>query len=743
MHVQMDFRSRDLCRREVEDFSRRSGREEEDVVSVAVRLATERAGRPGTDPREGTVGYFLIGDGRLQLETEIGYRPTLRRAMERHVLRHALPAYLLVIAITTILLSLAAMLIVGAGPPWWWLAVTGLAVLLVASRTAVSLVNWCASLLAPPRALPRLDFSKGIPEAHRTAVIVPAMLSSAATVDRLLENLELRYLGNRGPNLLMVLLTDLPDALQEQMPEDKPLLDRASTRIRESSTPSMPDAGKTVFHLLHRPRLWNPQQRRWMGHERKRGKIEDFNRLVLTGATESFSLIEGGVAQLRGVRYGIVLDADTQLPPQAAWKMVASMAHPLNRPHVDTAHQCVTRGYGILQPRLAVSLPQSQRSRFAGLYAGDVGLDPYTREVSNVYQDLFGQGQFVGKAIYDIEAFDAAVSARFPDNRILSHDLIEGCHARCGFLSDVELLEDHPERYLADASRRRRWARGDWQIARWLLPCVPGPDKTRRPNPLGTLAKWMILDNLRRTLVPAAVLAALLLGWFGEPSAALPWTVVLVIVFLLPDLLRIDAIGRVQTQPPEMVHPSALRGGKGTARLGNQPSGTAADPISRRHVLDRDLPDSVASGQPPASIGVADGLRRRPRGADHPGRHVPGDVAGAGRRRARRRVAGGVHRVGPHARRDGIDPRRGPAPGRMVRLAGDHVVHGKSDAAPRRRHRRSPADFPPERLLGEPGSTSRDSRGRGITGCLPTTSRRTRPSARRLARRPRTWEWPC
>ncbi len=413
VHVQMDFRSRDLCRREVEDFSRRSGREEEDVVSVAVRLATERAGRPGTDPREGTVGYFLIGDGRLQLETEIGYRPTLRRAMERHVLRHALPAYLLVIAITTILLSLAAMLIVGAGPPWWWLAVTGLAVLLVASRTAVSLVNWCASLLAPPRALPRLDFSKGIPEAHRTAVIVPAMLSSAATVDRLLENLELRYLGNRGPNLLMVLLTDLPDALQEQMPEDKPLLDRASTRIRELNA-QYADAGKTVFHLLHRPRLWNPQQRRWMGHERKRGKIEDFNRLVLTGATESFSLIEGGVAQLRGVRYGIVLDADTQLPPQAAWKMVASMAHPLNRPHVDTAHQCVTRGYGILQPRLAVSLPQSQRSRFAGLYAGDVGLDPYTREVSNVYQDLFGQGQFVGKAIYDIEAFDAAVTPDSP-----------------------------------------------------------------------------------------------------------------------------------------------------------------------------------------------------------------------------------------------------------------------------------------------------------------------------------------
>lgn len=537
VHLEMDFRSRDLCRREIEDLSRRSGREEEDVASAALRLATERTQRPETDPREGTVGYFLIGDGRSELETETQYRPSLRQRIERYVLGWALPVYLLAIALLTAVLSFALILIVGSGPPWWWLAVTSPAVILVASRSAVSLVNWWASLLVPPRALPRLDFSKGIPAAHRTAVIVPAMLSSAATVDKLLEHLELRYLGNRSPNLLMVLLTDLPDALQEQMPEDGPLLERALGRIRELNA-QYAGAGQTVFHILHRPRLWNPRQQRWMGHERKRGKIEHFNRLVLMGATEPFSLVEGDIVQLRSVRYGIVLDADTQLPPQAAWKMTASMAHPLNRPHVDSTHQCVTRGYGILQPRLAVSLPQSQRSRFASLFAGDVGLDPYTREVSNVHQDLFGQGQFVGKAIYDIKAFDTAVSARFPDNRILSHDLIEGCHARCGFLGDVELLEDHPERYLADASRRRRWARGDWQIARWLLPRVPGPDNTRRPNPLEMLARWMILDNLRRTLVPAAMLAALLLGWFGAPNTALPWTAMLVIVFLLPDFLR-------------------------------------------------------------------------------------------------------------------------------------------------------------------------------------------------------------
>ena len=536
-HEREDFRSRDLCRREIEDLSRRSGREEWDVAETVLRLANERSLSPEGDPREKTVGYYLVGDGRARIEAEIRYRPSLHRRLKRRIRRAGLPIYLLAIATFTAALSLAVMSVAGTGQPSWWLAAAGTATLLAASRSAVSLVNWWVSLGFTPRVLPRLDFSQGIPDDHRTAVVVPAMLTSASAVDRLLEHLELRFLGNRDSNLPMVLLTDLPDANQEALPGDAALIERATSRIRKLNA-QYATFGGTAFYLLHRARRWNPRQHCWMGHERKRGKIEDFNRLVLTGATEPFAWIEGDPAALRDVRYAIVLDADTQLPPRAAWRMIAALAHPLNRPHVDPARRCVTRGYGILQPRLGVSLPQSQSSRFAALFAGDVGLDPYSREVSNVYQDLFGQGQFVGKGIYDIRAFDEAVSARFPDNRILSHDLIEGCHARCGFLGDVELLEDHPTRYLADVARRRRWARGDWQIARWLLPRVPGPDGKRQPNPLGWLARWMILDNLRRTLVPGALLTALLLGWFGIPQSATAWTALLAGVFLLPNMLR-------------------------------------------------------------------------------------------------------------------------------------------------------------------------------------------------------------
>ena len=462
--------------------------------------------------------------------------------------------YLFAIGVLTVLICASLFWLVEPALQDMWLWFAFIAVALVASRSAVSLANWAATLLVPPRSLPRLDFSKGIPPAHCTAVVVPAFLSSPQAVDSLLEQLEIRYLANRSPNLLMVLLTDFPDAAQETMPEDQPLLESTLDGIRRLNR-KYAEGRQTIFYLLHRPRLWNPAEYCWMGYERKKGKVEQFNRLIREGVTAPFSMWEGDVEKLRSVKYVIVLDTDTELPPQSAWKMVGALAHPLNRPWINSRRGCVEKGYGVLQPRLAVSLPASQQSYFAKLFAGEVGLDPYSREVSNVYYDLFGEGQFVGKGIYDVEAFGAVLGGRFPENRILSHDLIEGCHVRCGFLNDVELIEDHPSRYLADISRRRRWARGDWQIARWLLPRVPGPGGTHRTNTLGMLARWMILDNLRRTLVPLALFAAFLLGWLGAPSVAMAWTALLVAVFFLPNLLRsIRAITAKPRQFRWLVH---------------------------------------------------------------------------------------------------------------------------------------------------------------------------------------------
>ncbi|MEJ2731823.1 MAG: hypothetical protein P8185_25485 [Deltaproteobacteria bacterium] len=497
----MDFHSRDICRHQVEELARFSGLEEEAVAEAAIKLTEEKARAVDSLPRQKTVSYFLAGQGRQELESQIGFKLNLRRRLCRKLKHIALPLYLLSFIVLTFLITVVFFWIVGYRLHWIWLLLAIITVGTAASRSAISILNWLVTINVPPQSMLKLDFSKGIPNEHRTAVVIPAFLSSQQKTEQLLEQQVVRYLANRSPNLIMVLLTDFTDAPQETMPEDKSLLNEALEKVRRLNRMYAED-GQTIFYLLHRPRCWSQSQGCWMGYERKRGKLTQFNSLIEKGTTEPFLKMEGDINALRDVRYVTVLDSDTSLPTQSAWKMAATLAHPLNHPHIDPRLNCVDKGYGVLQPRLATSLSNSRQSLFARLFAGDVGIDPYTREISNISQDLFGESQFVGKGIYDVKTFDTVLGERFPEDRILSHDMIEGSYTRCGFLNDVEFVEEHPSRYLADISRRFRWARGDWQIARWLLPTVPGPDGKPCRNPLSLLAKWMIIDNLRRTLMP-------------------------------------------------------------------------------------------------------------------------------------------------------------------------------------------------------------------------------------------------
>ncbi len=268
--------------------------------------------------------------------------------------------------------------------------------------------------------------------------------------------------------------------------------------------------------------------------------FRNLNSLLRAGADgatkEHFSLIVGDTAVLSSVKYVITLDTDTQLPRDSAWQLVGAMAHPLNRARYDKDKQRVCEGYGILQPRVAVSLPGANRSRYARMFGSEPGIDPYTRVVSDVYQDLFQEGSFIGKGIYDVDAFEMALGGRFPENRILSHDLLEGCYARAGLLSDVMVYEEYPSRYSADVSRRHRWIRGDWQLVRWLLPGVPGTLARFQKNPLSLLSRWKLLDNLRRSLVPAGLTILLLLGW-TVLAAPLFWTLSVFGIILIPSLI--------------------------------------------------------------------------------------------------------------------------------------------------------------------------------------------------------------
>jgi cellobiose phosphorylase len=419
----------------------------------------------------------------------------------------------------------------------WALAPLALVVLLAASQFAVALVNWLATLLASPHPLPRMDFSAGIPPQTRTLVVIPTMLTSPHNVDSLAEALEVRFLANRDAHLHFGLLTDFCDAAEETLAADASLLQRARERI-DALNAQYADGDNDIFFLFHRPRRWNANDRIWMGYERKRGKLADLNALIREGDGGGFSLVVGAIAVLREVKYVITLDTDTQLPRDAARQFVATMAHPLNRPLYDEARDRVVAGYGILQPRVSVSLHGAEQSRYARLHGGEPGIDPYTRAVSDVYQDSFGEGSFIGKGIYEVEAFEQSLKGRFPENRILSHDLLEGCYARAGLVSDVQLYEEYPVRYDADVNRRYRWIRGDWQLAGWLLPWVPGADGRYRRNTLSALSRWKLFDNLRRSLAPAALTLLLLLGW-SVFSASIFWTLAVLGIVLIPPLLAV------------------------------------------------------------------------------------------------------------------------------------------------------------------------------------------------------------
>jgi len=533
-YSRMDFATRDRYRHVIEKVARHSLLSELEVARKAIQLAHLASGL--ADARLGHVGYYLIDKGRPELERAAATRLSGSETVCQLGRRFPLAIYLGSIALLSATFAGCFFAMADADDlPLWLLALIVLPAVLGGSQLAVTLVNWLSTLFVEPHPLPRLDFSKGIAPEAATLVVVPTMLASLSGVEELIEALEVRFLANRDPLLHFALLTDFCDAATETLATDGELLELASQRITELNRKYASTTGDSFF-LLHRPRRWNAGEGIWMGYERKRGKLGDLNALLRFGQRDAFSLIVGETAQLGVVRYVITLDTDTSLPRDAAREFAATMAHPLNRPQIDAATQLVVAGYGILQPRMAVSLPSTNRSRYARLCGSEAGVDPYTRAVSDVYQDLFNEGSFIGKGIYDVEAFELALQDRFPENRILSHDLLEGCHARAGLLSDVQLYEDYPARYSADVSRRRRWIRGDWQIATWLLSRVPGPAAERRKNPLSVLAQWKLFDNLRRSLVPAGLLALLLLGWFTVPSVV-GWTLMIVGILFLPALL--------------------------------------------------------------------------------------------------------------------------------------------------------------------------------------------------------------
>jgi len=534
VYANMDFATRDNYRHAVEKLAKRSGKSETDVAARALELA-HAAGDSADAASESHVGYYLIDVGLARLQQDCGQR---RRFAVLGTGAVAFPVYFALLFAMGLLLALPALLHLPYPVlPLWLSAAITLAAIIALSQLALALVNRFASLVIAPRSLPRLDFRDGIPPHAQALVVVPSLLGSTAEATELVDELEIRFLANRDPALRFGLLTDFGDWHEEHRADDAKVLATAADGIATLNA-RYASPGEDVFFLLHRPRRWSESERSWIGFERKRGKLGELNALLRGRGAERFSHIVGDVARLAGTRYVITLDTDTQLPRDAARELVAAMQHPLNRPRFDAATRRVVAGYGILQPRIGTSFAADRDSRFALLFGGEPGLDPYTRAVSDTYQDLFGEGSFTGKGIYDVDAFEHVLEGRFPLNRILSHDLLEGSYARSGLITEVELYERYPQTPALDARRRYRWIRGDWQIAEWLFPRVPTAGERKESNPLPGLARWKIFDNLRRSLVPVALLAVLLLGWTVLGQAGF-WTVIALEILLLPMVVDI------------------------------------------------------------------------------------------------------------------------------------------------------------------------------------------------------------
>jgi cyclic beta-1,2-glucan synthetase len=534
-YSQMMFGTRDHYRHVVEHIAKRTKKPEEEVANIALGLTVQGHGQ-GDEPRS-HVGYYLIGEGRKELEAATGYKPPIGEQLHRWTQRHPTALYFGSIAGVTALLLALVFKVVPADTMAERIAVF-LASLIVVNEIAISVVNQLVTMLMPPHVLPKLEFrDNGISEEFRTAVVVPTLFGSVNAVGEALSHIEVQYLANRDPNLFFAILSDFTDADTESRPEDEKILAAAVEGIEELNRKHRRDGGD-VFFLFHRRRIWNERQGVWMGWERKRGKLGQFNRYLRGDAQDAFMTIVGDTTPLLSVKYVITLDSDTVLPRDSAQMLTGTMAHPLNKAYYDPTLGRIVRGYGIFQPRVGVSLTSAHASHFAAIHSGHPGVDPYTTAVSDVYQDLFSEGSFTGKGIYDVDAFELATHGRFPENTLLSHDLIEGAYSRAGLATDIEVFDDYPARYLTYTRRKHRWIRGDWQLLRWLGRTVPGPQGETR-NRLSAISRWKIFDNLRRSLVEISQLVLLVAGWFLLPGSALLWTAIVLVAIAAPWLFSV------------------------------------------------------------------------------------------------------------------------------------------------------------------------------------------------------------
>ena len=544
----MDFATRDRYRHAIEKLARGSRHSEVEVAHRAIDAARGAAAEGPDDGvkagREHHPGYYLISEGRHALEQQLGFRAPVRDWIARANKAAGIKGYLGTIAVVCAIIVAAGLVAVDHRLDGWTRLVLAMLAIIPAMDAAVAIVNRAVTSVVDPATIPALELHDGVPASLRSIVVMPTLLASRAEIDEQIERLEVHHLASPDGELYFALLSDWTDAETETAPGDAELLAAATVGIARLNQRHEPGQAGARFLLLHRRRVWDEAEGRWMGWERKRGKLHELNRLLRGGTDTTFVASDGHAPEVPvGVRYVITLDADTRLPRGAAKRMVGKMAHPLNAPRFNAQLGRVIEGHGVLQPRITASLPTGRDgSVFQRVFSSAAGIDPYAFAVSDVYQDLLDEGSYSGKGIYDVDVFEAALAGRVPDNTLLSHDLFEGTFARAGLVSDIELVEEFPSRYDVAAARQHRWARGDWQLLPWILGRAHGSDPdTAQPrdgrSSIPPIGRWKMIDNLRRTLSAPMTFVALVAGWMLPLRAAVIWTAFIVATMATAPLL--------------------------------------------------------------------------------------------------------------------------------------------------------------------------------------------------------------
>ncbi len=549
--LEMDFPTRNLYRTAIEELGRGSAHTELDIARLAIAAAKKNAAGAAPENRGSDPGYHLLAGGRPALERATGFRPSMRARLKRACRMLGIGGYgTAIVALASLFLAPPIWLCAHAGIGALWLVLLGVPGFVMASDAAVACINRLAMWVFGATYLPGLELRAGIPAALRTLVAVPTLLTTPKSIAEQVARLELHFLASQDGALHFALLSDWTDSATEHAAGDEALLAAASDGIARLNRLHGPATGGDRFLLLHRRRMWNSGEGSWIGWERKRGKLHEMNRL-LRGATDTSFLERPDLAALPAdVRFVITLDSDTRLPHDSVRRLVGKMAHPLNAPRFDPVSGRVLEGYSVLQPRVTPSLPIGHNSSlFQRVFSSMDGIDPYAGAVSDVYQDMFGEGSYAGKGIYDLDGFEAALAGRVPESTLLSHDLFESLFARAGLASDVEVMEEFPADYTVSALRQHRWARGDWQLLPWIMPWTARRTGAAGPRAaIPSIGRWKMLDNLRRTLSAPGAVLALMAGWTLPFHAALGWTVFILSAIALPTLLPVfgDIVPRRQ-----------------------------------------------------------------------------------------------------------------------------------------------------------------------------------------------------